>query len=188
MSYIGLSLGAIMGPELLALTDVFDRVVLNVPGGRTTGIIQDSDLFSPLIAVMAPEGTTDGDVARYFPLLQAVVDPGDAMVWAPGAREVTPSILVQLAHLDGIVPNSTNAAVSRALGVDGVGREVWPMADVAFVPGPVPEAGITQFDHVTVNGELGPATHNNLLASEEAWAAAAHFLATGQVVDPYSQR
>jgi hypothetical protein len=167
---------------------VFDRVVLNVPGGRTTGIIQDSDLFSPLIAVMAPEGTTDGDVARYFPLLQAVVDPGDAMVWAPGAREVTPSILVQLAHLDGIVPNSTNAAVSRALGVDGVGREVWPMADVAFVPGPVPEAGITQFDHVTVNGELGPATHNNLLASEEAWAAAAHFLATGQVVDPYSQR
>jgi len=185
MSYVGVSLGAIMGPELLALSDAFDAGVLNVPGGRTTGIIQDSDLFSPLLDVMAPDGTTDGDIARFFPLLQAVVDPGDSMVWAPRVRAVTPRVLVQIAHLDGTVPNSTNEAVSRALGIVGVGREVWPIADVAFAPGPAPEAGITQFDFITDGGEVEPASHDNVFSSDEGWAGIAHFLATGEVVDPY---
>lgn len=185
LSYVGLSLGAIMGPELLALSDAFTAGVLNVPGGRTTGIIQDSELFSPLLDVMAPEGTTQGDIDRFFPLLQAIVDPGDAMVWAPRVADVTPNLLVQIAYLDGTVPNSTNEAVSRALGVDGVGREVWPIADIDFVPGPLPEAGVTQFDEVTRNGEVEAATHDNLFSSDEAWAAIAHFLATGEVIDPY---
>ena len=186
LQYVGISLGAIMGPELLTLSDAFTAGVLNVPGGRTTGIIQDSDLFSPLLDVMAPEGTTQGDIARFFPLLQTIVDPGDSMVWAPRVRDVTPQILVQIAYQDGTIPNSTNEAVSRAFGIDGVGREVWPIADVDFVPGPVPDAGITQFDEVTRNGEVETAGHDNIFSSDEPWAAIEHFLATGEVVDPYS--
>ncbi len=187
MSYVGLSLGAIMGPELLALTDAFDAAVLNVPGGRTSSIIEFSDLFSPLIDVMAPEGTTPGDIDRFFPLIQTLIDPGDAMTWAPHATANHPEILVQIAHLDSTIPNVSNEAVARALGVPGVGAEIWPIADVAFEPGPTSPAGIQQFDTVTRNGGVEAATHDNLMSGDEAWAAIETFLATGEIVDPYSQ-
>ena len=189
LAYSGLSLGAIMGVELLALSDAFVGAVLNVPGGRTTGIIRDSELFSPLIGVMAPEGTSDGDVQRYFPLLQAVVDPGDAMTWAPRVGDVP--LLVQLAHLDETMPNSTSDPLVRSLGLSGVGREVWPIADVDFVAGPVTGRGLQQFDAVTDGGDAEAATHDNLFTSDEAWGAARSFLlevlagGAGTISDPY---
>lgn len=188
--YYGLSLGAIMGAELLALTDAFDGAVLNVPGGRTTGIIRDSDLFSPLIDVMSPEGTSEGDVQRYFPLLQALVDPGDAMVWAPLASDVP--LLVQSAHLDTTMPNSTSDPLVRSFGLLGVGREVWPIPDTTFVPGPVEGRGFQQFDEITDVDHLEAASHDNLMTSDEAWGAARTFLlelldgGPGTVTDPYS--
>jgi len=188
--YFGLSLGAIMGAELLALTDAFDGAVLNVPGGRTTGIIRDSDLFSPLIDVMAPEGTSEGDIQRFFPLLQAVVDPGDAMVWAPHVDDVP--LLVQIAHLDSTMPNSTSEPLVRSFGLDGVGREVWPIADVEFVPGPVVGRGFQQFDEIVDVDQVEPATHDNLMTSEEAWGSARTFVldlldgGPGTIEDPYA--
>ncbi len=202
MAYVGLSLGGIMGAELLALTDAFSGALLIVPGGRTTGIIQDSELFSPLIAVMAPEGANEGDIARYFPLLQTLVDPGDAMVWAPRVRAdrsgpgEPPQLLVQAAHEDTTMPNSTTDPLVRSFAVPGVGREVWPIADVAFGPGPEPEAGFQQFDLVTgaPGAEPEDADHDNVMTSVEAWDAAWPFLEAvlagevAEVVDPYSEQ
>jgi hypothetical protein len=209
MVYVGVSLGAIMGPELLALSGAFRGALLSVGGGRTAHIIPDSTLFSPIIDVMAPEGTTPGDVDRFFPLLQTLVDPGDAMVWAPhvlGARlddAASPQVLGQFALNDEIVPNSANDALFRALGVPGVGREIWPVAGVEFVPGPLignlpsgGTAGVQQFDFVTDDDEPEagpvPATHDNVTVSVEGWAAALQFLSaamdgeTAVLSDPYA--
>jgi fermentation-respiration switch protein FrsA (DUF1100 family) len=203
--YVGVSLGGIMGAEVLSLTDRFVGALLSVPGGRTSAIIQDSETFRPLIDIMRPEGTPEADVERFFPILQTLIDPGDAMTWAarvlPG-REMPPQVLVQVALNDTIVPNSANDAFVRALGAPGVGREVWPVAGIGFEPGPIVgnldgdrTAAVTQFDIVHEDGdplrEPVPAGHDNVTTSYEGWEAATDFLEPvlagepGVARDPY---
>ena len=80
--YLGVSLGGIMGPELLALAPAVRAAVLVVPGGRVSSIVRDADQFSLLIDMMRPEDVTDGDVDRFFPILQTAIERGDAAAWA----------------------------------------------------------------------------------------------------------
>src|SRR5690606_27301394 len=83
LTYLGVSLGSIMGPQFLALTDRIDAAVLVIGGGRVTDIIQLGDLFGAVIGLLVPPGLDEGDVARYFPLLQTAIERGDAGNWAP---------------------------------------------------------------------------------------------------------
>ena len=68
IAYAGVSLGAIMGPEPLALSGSLQGGLMYVGGARITQIIQDSPSFSILIDVMKPSELTDGDVDRAFPM------------------------------------------------------------------------------------------------------------------------
>lgn len=208
MAYAGVSLGAIMGPELLALTDRFHGAWMAVGGGRITSIIQDSPTFSVLIDLMKPPGTDEGTVVRAFPMLQTMVDPGDPILYAPhvtGDRLTDDgwetSVLVALALNDQIVPNSTNNLYARAFGIPGVGREVWPIDDLDFQPGPLSgnlpqggSAGVLLFDQVHFEGsdEAEPVQHEDLHESLEGVATQEAFLRPlleGQmplILDPYA--
>lgn len=177
VAYVGVSLGALMGPEPMALDRRFDGGVLLVGGGRVASIISDSPTFGVLVDLMRPPGASDGEVDRFFPLLQTVIDAGDPAVWA--ARVVgdrldgasPPSVLNGMVFEDQIVPNSTNEALARALALPGVGTEEWPVADLAFAPGPLSgnlaggaTGGTVQFTWVQEvdGGEWVAATHDDL--------------------------
>jgi hypothetical protein len=72
--YLGVSLGGIMGSELLALSQDVHVGVLVVAGARVTDILQFSALLGPVVELLSPSGVTEGDIARFFPVLQTIVD------------------------------------------------------------------------------------------------------------------
>lgn len=191
LGYVGVSLGAIMGPEPMALTDAFDGGVLIVGGGRISSIISDSPTFGVLVDLMRPPETTDGDVDRFFPVLQTVIDAGDPIVYAPHlvgdrlAGDAAPSVLSVMAFEDQIVPNSTNEALSRALRLPGVGSEEWAVPGLTFGPGPVSAnlasgatGGVVEFAYVQdqEGGEWVAAEHDNLHDSATGTALMLPFL------------
>lgn len=180
ISYLGVSLGGIMGPEFLALTPEVKAAVLVVGGGRVTDILQFSATFGPLVDLLKPSGYDDNDVARFWPLAQTAIDRGDA---ASFARFVTASRLdggrpVHLlnAHVldDDIVPNVSNFSLARALGLPHLGPVLRPIGlletSVALpVSGNLPSGatgGTLQFDWVNEGTAETPdwrtATHNNI--------------------------
>jgi hypothetical protein len=210
--YLGVSLGGIMGPELLALAPSVRNAVLVVPGGRVSSIVRDAEQFSLLIDLLRPEETTDGDVARFFPVLQTVLERGDAAVWAvhlldvsarpAGLPAAAPDVLMGMVLGDDTVPNSTNRALARALGipvVPPVRQEVGlvGVTGAAPVSGNLPDgrtAGLLQFDRVpTDDGGTEPATHGNIGDSAvgvEAWLTFIESDLTGGtpvIVDPYME-
>lgn len=205
LSYLGVSLGGIMGTELLAATDAIDAGVLVVPGGRVSTIISDSSLFGTLITLLRPRGTTDGDVARFFPILQTVLERGDAATYGqhvlqdrlePGSNP--PSVLAGVVLDDDTVPNTANYALMRSMRLPLVGPELRPEPGVRGVPAPLSAniddattAGFLQFD-VVQDGDGGKelATHGNVGDSEVGIHAWLEFLRTADegvavIDDPY---
>lgn len=185
VAYVGVSLGGIMGAELLALSGAVDVGILSVPGGRVSSIIESSEQFSPIILAFKPEGTTAGDVARFFPILQTLLERGDAANWGPHvlanrlpvAGAQPPSVLLQMAIDDDVVPNVANRALARAMGTPQVGPELQPVGIVQGgvtlpVSGNVSgvTAGVFQFDRITKSkgGKVQDAKHGNVPASREA--------------------
>jgi len=211
LAYLGVSLGGIMGPAPLALTDAFGAGVLVVPGGRVSAIISDSTTFAPLITAVRPSGTTPGDVARTFPLLQTLLERGDAASYGPhvfadrltpGGSMRVPSVLLGVVLDDDTVPNVANYTLARSMRVDVVGPLLRPAPGVR-VAGAAPlsgnfaagraTGGMLQFDVVGAEmGRTSPATHSNVGASDVGAEAWLHFLRThwddglAQIADPYT--
>lgn len=205
LSYLGVSLGGLMGPELLAATDAYGAGVLVVPGGRISTIISDSALFGSLITLLRPRGTTEGDVRRFFPILQTVLDAGDPASY--GAHTLTdrfasapaaPSVLVGVVLDDEVVPNVANYALGRALGVPIVEPLLREEPGFVSITGPVSAnfgaatGGLLQFDWVGDDaGGIEPATHDNIGDSDVGAAAWLDFLRTHHrdglavIRDPY---
>ena len=209
LMYLGVSLGGIMGPELLALAPDVHLGVLVVPGGKVSSIIQDGQMFQVIIDLMKPRGTTDGDVARFFPILQTLIDRGDSAVWAPallarppaGFPNAAPHILMGMVIDDDTVPNTSNRTIARALDIPQVPPLLQPIGVVpttgaAPISANLPDgrtAGVLQFDHIVENGMAVPATHSNIGDSDvgvEAWMDFIDgYLKTGTpvIVDPYAK-
>ncbi len=210
LAYLGASLGGIMGPELVALTDAYRAVVLAVPGGRVSSMISDSETFGPLVVTLRPRGVTEGDVARFFPILQTVLDRGDSASYAPhvlrgrlvGDGSVPPpSVVVGVALDDDTVPNISNYVLARALDVPLVPEVLRPvpgLAEEASAPvsGNVADgastAGLLQFDVIREDdGEVKTATHSNTPGSPVGARAWLEFLEShwddglAVIVDPY---
>jgi len=211
LAYLGVSLGGIMGPELLALTPAIGLGVLSVPGGRVASIISDGPTFSVLVRAMTPPHTPPGDVARFFPVLQTLIERGDAANYAPhvlrdrlpSAGDRAPHLLFDMALDDAIVPNVCNRSLARALGIPHVPPVLQPVGivpvlDGAPVRGNLDEgrttAGLFQFDRVVERpGEpVVRAEHDNLAKSTEGLLQATHFLQTwvdtglAEIIDPYA--
>lgn len=204
LAYLGVSLGGIMGPEPLALSGAFDAAVLVVPGGRVSSIIGESELFGSLTRLLRPRGTTDGDVDRFFPVLQTFLDPGDATVWGRHVQverlvgDASPDVLAGVALDDEVVPNVASWTLMRAMELPLVGAELRPVVGIANVAAPATAngtggrtAGFLQFDVVRDGETVEVATHDNVGDSEQGLHAWLTFLEThfedGRAVieDPY---
>jgi hypothetical protein len=206
LSYLGVSLGGLMGPELIAATDAFGAGVLVVPGGRVSTIMSDSSLFGSLVDLLRPRNVTEGDVRRFWPVLQTVLDAGDPASY--GAHTLTdrfasaprvPDLLVGVVLDDQVVPNLANYSLGRALGVPMVAPVRRPEIGFDVVTGPVSgnfaggaaTAGLVQFDFVRNDaGEVVAATHDNVGDSDVGAAAWLDFLTSHldgatQIRDPY---
>jgi hypothetical protein len=209
LAYLGVSLGGIMGAQQMALDGTIGAGVLVVPGGRVSTIISDSATFAPLVTGLRPRGTTEGDVRRFFPILQTIIERGDPASWAPtllGERlpGVTglPDVLVGMVLDDEIVPNVANYAMGRALGVPMIEVALRPQPGFVVVTGPVSgnivrgsltaTAGLLQFDWVGDDmGGLEVADHGNVGDSDvgaEAWLhfLSSHFAGATEIEDPYA--
>jgi hypothetical protein len=209
-AYLGVSLGGIMGPQELALDDRLGAGVLVVPGGRVSTIISDSALFSALVEALRPRGTTRGDVRRFFPILQTILDRGDPAAWAPYLLQsrlpgITglPSILCGVVLDDDTVPNVSNYVLGRAIGVPIVAPLLRPEPGFEVVPAPlsgnftlgslVATGGLLQFDvRSDPAGGTEMATHSNVGDSDVGAEAWLHFLSThfdgglAEIADPYA--
>ena len=206
LTYLGVSLGGIMGVEPLALTDAFGAGVLVVPGGRVSSIIADSTRFSPLIDLARPRGVSDGDVRRFFPVLQTLLERGDSATYAPHVIDdrfdgaMPPSVLAGVALDDDTVPNVANFALMRALSLPLVAEELRVEPGIgAPLPAPLSgnradgtrTAGFLLFDTIRDDGVIEAATHDNVGRAEvgvEAWLAflRGHYVdGLAVVIDPY---
>lgn len=211
MGYIGVSLGAIMGSELLALSDRFIAAVLSVGGGRVVSIISDADSFKLITSLVTPPGWTPEDVKRAYPLAQTVVDPGDGANYAPYilgdrlpiAAKQKPSVLCIMALGDKVVPNSATAMLARALGIPLLPKV---LLDPGLLPteptlpvsgnldGGLLTAGLFQYDRYSLSpaGDPQPGGHKEIHLGIEFPKQSIHFfsslLETGkaEIIDPYA--
>lgn len=205
--YLGVSLGGLMGPELLAASDAYGAGVLVVPGGRVSTIISDSPMFSALVDLLRPRNTTEGDVRRFFPILQSILDAGDPASYGPhgltdrfAIAPRVPSILLGVVLDDAIVPNIANYALGRAYGVPIVEPLLRPELGFDVVTGPITgnfaggmaTGGLLQFDLIEEDGMVVAADHGNIGDSEVGAEAWLDFLEThfdsppARIRDPYA--
>ena len=212
LGYLGVSLGGIMGPEPLSLTDAFGVAVLVVPGGRVSAIVSDSATFAPVILALRPRGTTPSDVARFFPVLQTILDRGDAASYGPhvladrlvpGGSHLVPSTMLGVVLDDDTVPNVCNFTLARAMGVSVVPPllRAEPGLVTTAMPAPLSgnldsgnaTAGLLQFDVIREDDgtTVSTATHSNVGDSTVGAHAWFHFLTThwddglAEIEDPY---
>lgn len=199
--YVGESFGGIMGIEPLALTDRFELAGLQLGGGRVASIIEFSRRFRPIkrLVDITEEPVT---LARFFALVQTVLDPGDAANFAPfvladrlpGITDARrPHTLLQLVIDDDTIPDPSSDALVRAMGLPHVPPVVLPVADtVATAPPPVASnrdgrtAGFFQYDRIRRrDGEpIEVATHDFTPSSIEAEAQLLRFVSDWRAGDP----
>jgi hypothetical protein len=197
LTYLGVSLGGIMGPELLAVSPDIHLAVLAVPGGRISAIIADGSIFSVVATVMENAlNVTDSDVARFYPVMQALVDRGDSASYGPfilknrlpGAGAKGTSVLLQMVIADEYVPNAANRALIRAMDLPLMGEILQEVGVVGVAPkapfkeniAPGVTAAVLQFDRVTRGNGQPPekAQHGNEPACKEALLQDLHFMHT----------
>jgi pimeloyl-ACP methyl ester carboxylesterase len=131
LSFIGHSLGGIVGSSFVAYSDMLKAAALANPGGGIGQLLNGSDTFGPRIraGVAAAAGMTVEDPAfaatlnSFLVAAQTVVDSSDPINTATFAvTNNVPTLLLQVAN-DAVVPNSVATGplsgtipLSRALG------------------------------------------------------------------------
>ncbi len=180
--YIGHSFGSVQGATIFAMSPEIGAAVWNVGGDVLTTLLRDSPTFAVLINTLRPPGISDGEIARFFAVIQAIVDPGDPINYArycaveamPGVDGWKPrDVLVQEVIDDNIVPNSTSEALARAAHLTLI-DPIRPVSGVPSGKSPLSAnlatgatAVMSQFD--VMNGTQ-TATHGELYFSTEGVA------------------
>jgi pimeloyl-ACP methyl ester carboxylesterase len=97
VSYVGQSLGSIVGTAFMAVAQTpgtyVQNAVLNVPGGGVVGLLIGSATFSPVIlGGLAQEGVLPGtpDFGLFVTAAQTVIDSGDSInyAWATANKNI----------------------------------------------------------------------------------------------------
>jgi hypothetical protein len=189
--YIGHSFGAVQGPTIMALAPEIRHAVWNVGGDHLTLMMEDSNTFSVLVDAIAPDGTAEGALSRFFSATQAIMDPGDPLNYArftvretaPGVAPAGPrSVLLQEVIDDRIVPNSSSEVLARAAGL-ALGQEARNVPGMSRVALPSSGDGpngstavLAQF--ATMNGGE-KASHGELIFADEAREQYVQFFTSG---------
>lgn len=166
ISYVGQSLGGVLGALFVAVHPEVKRAVLNVPGSDLIDLFRESTVFAPHFeAYLDNEGIARGseehervlNVARWLMdsvdpqsfaqfLLRESFEPGRAL---PEDR----TVLIQMARLDLVIPNATTELLAR---LSGAPKEDY-LAEHAFIVIPVEPAylrGTRDLARVLGRGEL----------------------------------
>lgn len=136
ISYLGISLGGIIGSHFSAAEPRIGAYVLNVPGAGFVQMVQDSESFKDDFATAMSERGIELGSDLFFQFENAarwILDPADPMNSVRHARKtpyaysdpedgvekLTPEkkILVQMATPDLVVPNTSTILLSRMFGV-----------------------------------------------------------------------
>jgi hypothetical protein len=202
--YLGQSFGSVMAATFESLAPEVGASVWNVGGAGIGPLIEDSDLFTLLTKVLLPPGTTRGQLARFYAMIQGILDPGDAVNYAryvttealPGVSAWKPKdVLIEEVIGDSIVPNSSTERLARAAGLAQVDPMVHAIAGLQSVPSPATgnlpndaTGAIFQFDHA----DGMPVQHAGLINTNDATHQYDRFFASAlagghaTVIDPFA--
>lgn len=207
IGYVGVSLGAILGSQLLSVSPEVDGAIYSVGGGRLMSIVTDTEALADFDDLIAAIVGSRERFDRLVPIAQHVVDPADSALWAAHLLddrfddEEPPSLLVQVAIEDEVVPKTSGHALARALGVPHMEPVVEPVALLTPTadhpiagngPGGTTQA-FFQYDRTTYEGQLQPATHIDTPKGEEAQYQMRQFLqgwlneGVPVAIDPYAE-
>jgi hypothetical protein len=200
--YLGQSFGSVMAATFNSLAPEVSAAVWNVGGAGLAMLFEDSGLFSLLARSLEPPGMTKGSLARFYSVIQGIVDPGDAANYAPfvtlrglpGVPGWKPKdVLLEEVIADTIVPNSSAERYARAAGLAQVQPVAVPIGGLTAIAAPASgnlaggaTGGIFQF--VTADGM--PTDHGSLIFANDAIAQYTTFFrgalagGHGVVIDP----
>lgn len=207
LGYFGVSLGGIMGSELLALDGRLRVGILQVAGARLTSMFSASPTLKLLVTAIEDLSGSEGGAWRVLSAVQTTAEPGDPTSYAghilAGRFDDAdpPHLLVTMAMGDDTVPNETTRMLARTLRIPvvppaSVAIDLVDVAPSAPASGNIggTTAGLFQFDRVTEGGgQVVPADHDNVPFGKEATAQVRHFLSTWlssdgppEIIDPYA--
>ena len=180
LGYFGLSLGGIMGVELLALEPRIDLSILTVPGARLLSVLSDGELIIEFLPIIHNLVGGKEIFDAFIPLAQTVIDAADPGTYAPyvlhdrliGTR--APHLLMQMAIGDGVVPNPSNRALARGLQLPHIAPIAQEVGLLEWIEAPVSlniddrTAGLFQFDKVKIGTSIIPSSHNNVPYSPQS--------------------
>jgi hypothetical protein len=205
LSYAGISLGGIQGGALSALAQDFTRAVLLVPAINFSTLLNRAAPFQPLQPILDQNYPDRLEQQIGFALLQMVWDRGESDGYAnhitrnPLPGTPVKRVLLHQAFGDHQVSNIATEVEARTLGLHVMrpslkpGRDpsVEPQWGVPAVPGfPFRGSALVIWDSGSPPpplGNLPPVEghdpHNDTANTPAARQQAAHFLATGEVID-----
>jgi hypothetical protein len=124
VSFLGISMGHILGGVHAAVNPDISKVILNVGGGAFTHMMPRAVPFAPLFAIMASALREPLSTQAYIAMMAASLDRIDPAVYAPFVvdRPFAPSpakrqVLMQTGLGDSQVPNIGSFLHARALGL-----------------------------------------------------------------------
>jgi hypothetical protein len=178
VAYLGDSFGTVVGTVFAAIEPDVDLYVLNVPGGGIIDLILPTSaeigaLAVPLISMIYRTSAPLDRWNQAVGLLQAVIDGGDPLTYAPhvlrdrlsiGGRTLGPRSVVALEVVgDQVLPNTGTDALAQALQLDVLAPHLEPPAGLRSIPSPA--AGNLD-GQTAVLVQYAPATHGANWTSE----------------------
>lgn len=153
VSYVGNSLGGIVGGITLPVSRHLPGAVVNVGGGGLIDYVYDFlDQYG--LVVLYP----DHYFRQFSTIVQTILDAGDCvnygkMLHNPPEGWAEKSALIQESIDDETVPNVVSENLARAFALPHLEPVVRPVYGLVPTEGPVPRFGFLQFD---------PATHDSI--------------------------
>ncbi len=177
ISFVGLSLGSIVGTGFLAVEPTVNNAVLSVPGGGIANFLAASPTFGPVIRAGLQQGGVEPDSPAFFQFLgaaQQVLDSADPINWSVASVQDNSILLHQVAG-DTVVPNSVPGAplsgtepMIRIMGLDPITATTQSAAGIR---------GATRFIQGSHGSLLDPSA--NPAVTAEMQGQAASLISTG---------
>ncbi|MFT4975722.1 MAG: hypothetical protein ACI8S6_001615 [Myxococcota bacterium] len=208
VGYLGISLGGLMGPGLMALGDDIDAAVLPVSGAHLGTFALENEYIVGLQGVLEDLAGDAAGWERALLVGQAAMDPADPAVYAAhvledrlGGREDGPDVLVPVCAFDGTVPVASGHFMARSLGIPHV-PPVYEAVLGLEVSEPAPlsgnlegaTAGFFQLDRVSLSGGgVEASTHWDTPWSDEGTLMTRRFFSAwleggrAEIIDPYAE-
>ena len=206
VGYFGISLGAIMGPSLIALSHEIKVAVLAVGGGDLLQFALGNPTIVPLLPLLAQLAGSQGILDRTILAGQALLDSADPNTYATrifknrlGGGEHTPNLLLSLSTFDQVVPPENGHSLARAIALPHVPPVLDPI-ELLVPSGDTPiqgnlndetTIGVFQYDRVTSGDQVIPSDHDNTPYSPEATLQLIEFFESwrsegvSRIIDPY---